>query len=203
MVIDETTYLLNEKNYIPIPCEKTQIVIGHTFSSDMKHIISWKNRFNGKNKKTAAFSIDAAGFIYKHFDPKFKSNFFDTEDLNNKSIVILLENNGWLLKDDEKNRYITWNGNIYNKPNNIFEKRWRDNKYWDKYTEEQFESTLGLVNILCDSFNIPKLAISHNTKIDNFFDYKGVLYRSNLEKHYTDLNPSWDFEKFKNKLELT
>jgi hypothetical protein len=27
------------------------------------------------------------------------------------------------------------------------------------------------------------------------------LYRSNLDKNYTDLNPSWEFDIFKEKLE--
>ena len=31
--------------------------------------------------------------------------------------------------------------------------------------------------------------------------YKGVLYKSNIERHYTDLNPTWDFKTFKTKLE--
>jgi Na+/proline symporter len=67
--------------------------------------------------------------------------------------------------------------------------------------EVTFDSALNLVSNLCDEFNIPKNVISHNTKINNFFDYRGVLYKSNLNKNYTDLNPSWDFDKFKQKLE--
>ena len=52
-----------------------------------------------------------------------------------------------------------------------------------------------------DTLIIPKKIVSHNTKIDNLFDYTGVLYRSNLDKNYTDLNPSWVFDIFKEKLE--
>jgi N-acetyl-anhydromuramyl-L-alanine amidase AmpD len=201
MVLDEKKYLLSENNYINEETNKTQIVIGHTFNDQMRHFTGWQNRYNGKYKKTAAFTIDAAGLIYKHFDPIFKSNFFELEDLNNKSIVILLENYGWLEKDIEKKEYITWLGDIYNKSTDITEKRWRNNKYWDPYTTEQIDSCLELVSKLCDEFNIPKKVISHNTKIDNFFDYKGVLYKSNLDKNCTDLNPSWVFDIFKEKLE--
>ena len=202
MILDETTYSLTEKNYRKNETEKTQIVIGHTLNSDMKHVIGWKKRYNGKYKKTAAFTIDAAGFVYKHFEPKYSSEFFEEEELNNNSIVILLENHGWLLKDIEKNEYITWVGNIYNKPIDISERRWRNYKYWDRYTDKQFESTLELINTLCEEFNIPKTVLGHNTKVDNLFNYKGVIYKSNLEKYYTDLSPSWDYENFKNKLEL-
>jgi N-acetyl-anhydromuramyl-L-alanine amidase AmpD len=201
MVLNENTYVLTENNYVKEETQKKQIVLAHTFNDNMRHFIGWKNRYNGNYKKTAAFTIDAAGFIYKHFEPKYKSKFFEVEDLNDKSIVILLENCGWLDKDTEKNRYITWLGNIYNKTSEVVNKRWRNNKYWDSYTTEQFDSALNLVSNLCDEFNIPKNVISHNTKINNFFDYRGVLYKSNLNKNYTDLNPSWDFDKFKQKLE--
>ena len=76
MIIDDKTYKLASKNYIPIETEKTQIILGHTFNKDMKHIIGWKNRYNGSYKKTAAFTIAKDGTIYKHFDPKFSSNYF-------------------------------------------------------------------------------------------------------------------------------
>ena len=201
MIIDDESYQLDEKNYIPIECIKKQIVIGHTNNNEMKHVVGWKKRHNGRYNKTAAFTIDAAGFIYKHFDPKFKSEFFDSEDLNNKSIVILLENYGWLSKDEEKKQYITWLGDIYNKQIEVTDKRWRNNRYWDSYTVEQTDSCMWLISKLCEEFEIPKKVISHNTKIENIFEYSGVLYRSNLDKNYTDLNPSWVFDIFKEKLE--
>ena len=83
MVLDKKKYVLSENNYIREETNKTQIVIGHTFNDQMRHFIGWQNRYNGKYKKTAAFTIDAAGLIYRHFDPIFKSNFFELEDLNN------------------------------------------------------------------------------------------------------------------------
>jgi hypothetical protein len=60
---------------------------------------------------------------------------------------------------------------------------------------------LKLVNKLCDEFFIPKIAIPHNTKMENAETFEGILYRSNLEKHYTDLSPAWKCEAFKYKLE--
>jgi hypothetical protein len=194
-------YLLNEKNYVPIECIKTQIVLASTFNHDMKHFIGWENRHNGNYKKTAAFTIDAAGVVYKHFEPKHHSKFFGKLELDTKSIVILLENDGWLIKDEEKNKFITWIGDIYNKPNEVFDKRWRNYRYWAPHTQAQFDSALKLVKKLCDEFYIPLEAIGHNTKVESLSDFHGVIYKSNIEKHYTDLNPSWDCVEFKNKLE--
>ncbi len=36
----------------------------------------------------------------------------------------------------------------------------------------------------------------HNTKIDDIYNFKGVCYRSNLNEKYNDINPSWFFEEF-------
>jgi hypothetical protein len=59
-----------------------------------------------------------------------------------------------------------------------------------------------LVKKLCEEYKIPLNVVSHNTGFKDANKYEGVLYRSNFEKHYTDISPTWDFEKFKNKLEL-
>jgi len=201
MIINDTDYALSENNFFPIECMKTQIVLASTFNHDMKHVTGWQHRHNGKYKKTAAFTIDAAGVVYKHFEPKYYSKFFGNLEIDTKTIVILLENDGWLIKDEEKNQFINWLGDIYNKPENVIEKRWRKYRYWCPYSQEQFESALELVRKLCDDFYIPLNAIGHNTKIDTLSDYHGVIYKSNFDKNYTDLNPSWDCTEFKNKLE--
>ena len=121
MIIDNT-YLLPPENYVEIESIKKQIVIGNTSNHDMKHVTGWLHRYHGEYKKTAAFTIDAAGLVYKHFDPKYQSRYFNKIEQDNKSIIILLENDGWLLKDNDKNEFITWIGDIYNQTNEIIEK---------------------------------------------------------------------------------
>lgn len=200
-VIDDEKYKLLPSNYLEVESIKKQIVIGHTFNHDMKHFKGWTHRHNGKYLKTAAFTIDAAGFIYQHFDPKYQSKYFNDLELNKESIVILLENDGWLIKDNEKNEYITWIGDIYKHPNNVIEKKWRGHDYWSPYNQEQMESAKELVTMLCGEFFIPLTSIIHNTKVDKFSGYEGVIYRSNLDRHYTDLSPAWNCEAFKNNLE--
>ncbi len=201
MLIDDITYKLLPNNYIPVECEKKLIILSHTFNNNMRHFIGWQNRYNGIYKKTAAFTISKSGLIYKHFDAKFYSRFLKNHDLNSKSIIILLENDGWLVKDNEKDEFLTWIGDIYKQPSEVIEKRWRGYTFWDPYTKEQLDSVVKLVKKLCKDFNIPFKVIGHNTKIDKFNEYQGVLYKSNIEKFYSDLNPSWSFELFKNKIE--
>lgn len=201
MVINDIKYKLPSSNYLKIENTKTQIVIGHTNNNGMKHYNGWLHRHNGKYQKTAAFTIDVSGSIYKHFEPKFQSKYFDDKEIEEKSIVILLDNDGWLLKDKVKNQYITWVGHIYKEPIKIIEKKWRGYNYWTPYTEEQMESAKDLVKFLCNEFNIPMISIIHNTKVENFNGYEGVIYKSNLERYFTDLSPAWNFQEFKNKIE--
>lgn len=202
MIIDSVSYQLSTDNYFQIESIKKQIVIGHTYNHDMKHIIGWQHRYNGKYKKTAAYTISADGVVYNHFQPKFQSKYFNNLEMDKKSVVILLENDGWLIKDDKTNEFFTWIGDIYNEPSKIVEKKWRGYEYWAPYNKKQIKSLEGLVKLLCDEFSIPLIAIDHNTKLDDVLDYEGIIYRSNLNKNYTDLSPSWDFIMFKNKIEI-
>lgn len=201
MVINETKYLLSVDNYIPIESIKSKIVIGNTFNHDMKHFIGWQTRLNGKYNRTAAFTIASNGAVYKHFNPIYQSKFLGNKDIDNQTIVILIENDGWLLRDNEKNLFITWYGDIYNNPNKVIEKRWRGYNYWSSYNNKQVDSAINLAKGLCDEFYIPQSSISHNTKIDGIMEYKGVLYKSNIETYYTDLSPAWDCRGFKVRLE--
>jgi uncharacterized UPF0160 family protein len=200
-MIDNKSFKLPAKSYISTETGKSQIILAHTFNHDMRHFNGWLHRNNGNYKKTASYTISQSGIIYEHFDPKYYSRFFKNYEQNLKSVVILIENDGWLIKDSEKNQFLTWIGDIYKEPTKVVEKRWRGFNYWSSYTDKQFESAIDLVKLLCDRFCIPLNAISHNTKVEGLNDYNGVLYKSNLEKHYTDLSPSWNSELFKTKLE--
>lgn len=200
MIINEEKFLLPTSNYLLNENIKKQIVIGHSFNHDMRHVIGWLHRNNGHYKKTAAFSIDAAGFVYKHFDPKYQSEIFEDKSLNDRSIVILLENDGWLIKNSKK-EFITWNGDIYNKNPEIVRVKWRGYEYWAPYSMQQIESAVELVIELVDRFSIPLNIMSHNTKITGLKEYEGIIYRSNLDKNNTDLSPAFNFGEFKEMIE--
>lgn len=201
MVIKLKEQALSTSNYFDGMAIKKQIVLGHTNCSWESNLAKWTNRLNGKYNKTAAYTINLQGEIFNHFDPSYYSDILGNIALDKKSIVILLENEGWLLKESESDSFINWVGHIYNKPNEVVEKKWRNYSYWAPYSKEQFESALKLVSILCTEFNIPKIVVSNHFKIDNLDEFSGVLYKSNIEKHYTDLSPAWDHDTFKDKLE--
>ncbi|MEN6291041.1 MAG: N-acetylmuramoyl-L-alanine amidase [Methanobacterium sp.] len=202
-MIDKVTYRLSKKNYIPIKTDKKRIVIGNSFSVNMNHYLGWSNRYNGNFKRTSAYTIGLNGEVYEHFDPKYYSEIINNETFDKSTISILIENEGWLIKDlNDENRYITYIGNIYNRTETVFIKKWRGNKYWAPYNENQLNSLVLLINELCDKFDIPKIVTPHNTKINNGYTFDGILYKSNLNSYFTDVNPSWDFATFKNKIEI-
>jgi len=203
MIIDDETHKLSKDNFIQQGTKKTRIIIGNSFTSGMKHCIGWVNRWNGNYTKTAMFTIDIKGKVFQHFSPIYFSNFLGDEKLKESSITILLENEGWLTKDlSDENKYINYIGHIYNRKDSVFEKRWRNHTYWAPYTNKQEESLYNLVKELCNEFDIPLKVIPHNTNFYDAYDYEGVLYRSNFDKHHTDISPAWDCLSFKNKIEL-
>lgn len=201
MDIDLEKYELDENNFYKTEFNKRQIVLGNSFSEKDYHIRGWKTRIGGDYKKTSTFTIFKNGKISQHFDPKMYSDFLDNKTFDKKIISIILENQGWLQKDLITNEYFNWVGNIYNKNKDVFEKRWRGFTYWDSYTEKQVNSCANLVKHLCEEFNIPKKCVGHNTYIDGVEYFEGIVYRSNYHKECTDLNPSWDFKKFKELIE--
>ncbi len=201
MIINTKTYALPDNNYIKDTNHKSYIIFGHTSTLNMNHYIGWLNRYRGKYQKTSSFTISLDGVVYQHFNPRYQSKYFNNVELDRKSIVILLENEGYLTSKDESGVLIGWLGDIYNRNEAVVNKKWRGYEYWAPYTEKQMESAIELSKMLCSDFSIPKTAMDHNTRVDNFGDYAGVLYKSNLDRLMTDLSAAWDYTAFKNGLE--
>lgn len=178
---------------------KKQIVLCHTSREVDEYITSLKFRYNGKYDKIPNYVIKRDGEILQLLSNLLYSNFFEDESIGKNTIIICLENLGWLDKKPLSNSYINWKGSIYN--STPYEKKWRDFFFWEPYTEEQIDSLVHLCSIICEEMSIKKQCIGHNTKIDGVKNYEGIVSRSNYDSRFTDLNPSFDFEKFEKKLE--
>jgi hypothetical protein len=197
MVIDFETYKLPEENFYKEIYKKTQIIVGHSYRNNMLHYAEWIYRLNGKNKKTATFTITKEGKVYQHYEPKFYSSFVNNEQ-DKASISIILENIGWLKKEGISNKYTDWLGNGYRKEDdNVLNKRWRNYTYWDSYTKEQSESLKELILKLCQDYEVPKNFIGHNVYDENVDLYKGIVFRSNYYQERTDVSPAFDMEILK------
>ena len=121
------------------------------------------------------------------------------EHLNKNSIIISLENFGWLEKEPLTNQYVNWIGDIYK--GEVYEKKWRDYFFWHPYTNNQIESTAYLCMNLFKEIPIKQNFIGHNTKINGIEKFEGVCTRSNYDSESTDINPSFNFELFIKKIE--
>ena len=172
---------------------KKQILLTHTGRPITDYISGLQNRLNGDYKKLPHYVISREGEIIQIIPPKTYSKFLETAPLNKQTIIISLENLGWLKKNPLKDGYINWIGNIYN--DKVYERKWRGYFFWQPYTEKQMEVLPQLILNLCDEFNIPKTAIGHNVKVDRVDKFSGIASYSNYSRERTDLNPSFDFEE--------
>lgn len=178
---------------------KSQILLTHTTRPLMDIMVSIKYRFNGKPHKLPHYFIDRDGKVIQVLDNKQNGNFSNNERINSKSIVICLENLGWLEKKPLTTYHINWIGNIYK--GNIVDKKWRDYFFWQPYTEIQVEKTAELCKKLSNEMDISLNCIGHNTKVKGSESFLGILTKSNFDEFATDLSPAFNFEQFKKLLE--
>jgi len=178
---------------------KKQIVLTHTSRNVSDYISSLKNRYNGKYDKTPHFIIQKDGRVFQMIDPSFYSNILDSEQQNKTSIVICLENLGWLKKNPLNSSYVNWIGDIYKE--GIYERKWRGHFFWEPYTDAQMESLLELSLYLCEMFSVAPTCIGHNVKLDGIEKFEGIVTRSNFTTESTDLSPAFNFDYFKKILE--
>ena len=178
---------------------KKQIILCHTSREVEEYLASLKFRYNGKYDKIPHYVVKKDGEVLRLLENSKAPNFFYNEKINNNSIIISLENLGWLERKPLSSDYINWKGSIYK--GEVYEKKWRDYFFWDIYPEKQFESLVELCLNLCDELKIEKRCSGHNTKMDGMINFEGIASRSNFDSRFTDLNPSFNFENFLKKIE--
>jgi N-acetyl-anhydromuramyl-L-alanine amidase AmpD len=174
---------------------KKQIILCETKRYVIDYVNSLKYRYNNKNPFIPNYIVKKSGEILQVLEPEGYSKFLEIENIDHNAIIICLENLGWLKKNTLDDSYSNWIGDIYRKK--VFEKKWRDYFFWDKYEEEQVKSVSQLILKLCDKFNIPKKSIGSNVKMDGSEFFEGIITRSNLETNHKDVNPSFDFKLLK------
>jgi N-acetyl-anhydromuramyl-L-alanine amidase AmpD len=179
--------------------KKKQIILCHTAREVQEYLTSLKHRYNGQYDKIPNYIVTRKGEILQLLPDNTYSNYTNNKEVNKNSIIICLENLGWLEKKPLTNYYINWKGSIYNEK--AFEKKWRDFFFWQPYTPIQLEITAELCKHLSESLNIEKRCVGHNTRFEGVSNYEGIVSKSNYDSTYTDLNPSFNFETFIKHLE--
>jgi N-acetyl-anhydromuramyl-L-alanine amidase AmpD len=178
---------------------KKQIILCNSFRSELPYLNSLKYRNNGKYKKVPNYFITREGKIVSLLTDDSFSDFFSDYDVNKNSIIISLENLGWVQKVPLNLDYFSWIGEKLS--GEVYERKWRDKMFWQNYTKEQLDSLVELCEKLTKKFSISKTFIGHNTKVDGIKIFNGIVCRSNYNNKFTDPSPSFKFEEFKNRIE--
>ena len=174
---------------------KTQILLCHTSRPLTYFNNSLKYRLDGEYTRIPTYTISKTGKIIQNFNSNHYSDFFGIEEVDKNSIIICLENLGWLKYNTLNNKYVNWIGDIYK--GEVYQKRWRDRSFWSNYPDKQLKECAKLIVEICSTHDIPFDMIGHNVKIDGVISFSGITTRSNYNEYWTDLNPSFDFKKLK------
>ena len=182
-------------NFKPVGKQKKkhQIILTHTSRNINDYLQSLKFRFNGDFKRIPNYIITREGKIIQLLGNTEHSEYFKDPNINRNSIIVSLENLGWLQKEPLTDHYINWIGDIYK--GKVFEKKWRDYFFWQPYTEEQVKCISSLCEKLLKEMKIKSQIVEHNTKIVGIERYVGIVSKSNFDTIYTDLSPAFNFNE--------
>jgi|TARA_R110000868_G_C10930350_1_gene766324 N-acetyl-anhydromuramyl-L-alanine amidase AmpD len=173
---------------------KTQIILTNTSRNINDFLQSLKYRYNGKYDKIPNYIVTRDGKVLQLLDNDEYTNYNTTSSINRNSVIVCLENLGWLEKEPLKNYHINWIGDIYKQK--VFNKTWRDYFFWQPYPEEQIILTSKLCVKLTKETNIPLKSVEHNTKINGIEKFEGIVTKSNFDSDFTDVSPAFNFEIF-------
>lgn len=195
--IDRETFSISENSYYKEEQKKSLIILGGTNRPKNFYLKRQLKKNNKNSKDWNTYTITRDGIIYEHYNPIYYSDFTGDKLIDKRSVSILLENIGHLYYDEDLDLYYNDLNEVYNiNKNELFNKEWRGNKYYEPYTKEQYNSTLYLCRLLCLELNINDDTIGHNAYDDGAKTYNGIISRSNFDVTTMDLNPSFDFKKF-------
>ena len=188
--------ITNFKEFKPVGKQKKkkQIVLIHSSRPADDYLEKLRYRNNGNYTKIPNYLIKLNGEIIQLLENNEHGEIFDIMNINRNSIVICLENLGWLVKEPLTNHYVNWIGDIYK--GKVCEKKWRDYYFWHPYNDKQIEATAKLCKLLFKETGIKNNIVGHNTKINDFSKIEGVLTKSNIDSRYTEVSPAFDFNKF-------
>jgi N-acetyl-anhydromuramyl-L-alanine amidase AmpD len=186
MHIDKETYKISDNNYHKTKTLKTQIVIGTTLRKNNHHITRLKHKDLGESTKWNTFTINRNGDIFQHYDDKYFSDFLGVKQADKRTISILLENMGCLFEDEGK--YYNWLNEVC-EIDSVVEKKWFGYDYWEKVTENQIKSLIGLIKVLCKKHEIPKEIIEFQNFHKDTSKFNGIVFRSNYDSNGSDVNP--------------
>ena len=201
MNIDKNTYKIDKKNFYKTLYDKKQIILAGSLRKENYHIKRLQKKEYGQTKTWPTYSISREGEIFQHYDPKYYTDFMGIKDVDKHAISIVLENMGVLFYDQDSDKFLNW---LYEECNEdkIFERKWKKYRYWEQYTNVQFNSVIELCEYLCEKYYIELDCLGFNVHHEKTNNFEGIVTRSNYDVDFNDLNPSFNFREFLEKLEI-
>lgn len=201
----DTTEIVQERlssdQYFQEEGVKKQIYLHHTAGGGNAVAVSrWWN--SNSDRIATAFVIGNRGTIVQCFSSKhwayhlgidgqdFQVHGLKYQNLNKLSIGIEICNYGPLkLKDGKYINYVK--GVVDASEVTVLDKPYKGHVLWQKYTDEQIESTRQLLVYLCDTYNIPKVYRKEIFTIDTeaFKGTPGIYTHNSVRKDKSDIYP--------------
>jgi N-acetyl-anhydromuramyl-L-alanine amidase AmpD len=175
--------------------KKTQFLLCNTLRPYNHFINSLRYRNEGACEKLPHYVITKKGEIFSVVPSEYYSVYLSTKN----TIVVALENLGWLQKNPLAPMYSNWIGDVYR--GEPFTARWKERLFWDPYSVEQITALTTLIEMLSVKHNIQKTFIGHNNPITAPQKFKGILSRCNLSHIYEDISPAFDTKLFEKLLQ--
>lgn len=190
--------------YLQEIVKKEKIVLHHTVGNIYGDFVT----LTSQNQVSVAYLISGNGTVLELFNPKYWSYHLGRTALGGNrnqskiSIGIELSNYGYLLRKDDT--LYTIYGSEYCKitdTDHYEVKEYRGQKYWTKYTEEQYIALRKLLVKLTNEYNIPYEFLPVNERMDytkKVINFKGIVTHINYRKDKWDVSPIFNWSKISN-----
>lgn len=179
-------YIDNNK-YFPEFVFKNKIVLHHTASGPNPiNVRSW---FISNNQHVAtAFVVGRDGSIMRLFDEKSWAWHLGVgnDRIDNSSIGIELCNWGFLTYKQSK--FYNYAGGVVPEED-VVELYFRGQKYWERYTDEQIDSTKLLLSLLSSNYGIPRTFAGFHQLDQSLWYESGIFTHTNFLAGKTDCFP--------------
>jgi N-acetylmuramoyl-L-alanine amidase len=176
------------------------IVVHYTASDSGTGTVSWFK--NPQSQVSAHYILDHDGKILqlvKDGDTAWHAGLpgdlarDDAIRPNPRAIGIEIVNWGPLEKRDDK--YYNWMGNEHQ--GEVIE---AGGKYWEPFTEAQYESLIELASYLCKRYKIPHRYPplgpgTYYERAQDLADFHGILGHSTINRHKSDPGPHFDWNR--------
>jgi hypothetical protein len=111
---------------------KTKIVIINTKYSLNDYINKISKLYLGKYNKIPSYLISKSGLTYQFYPDNVVHEYYQDKKINNQTIVVALENVGWLTYIVGQNKCIDWKGLTIT---DFITKEYLNKSFWDMYPE--------------------------------------------------------------------